>query len=114
MSALDTTKKSVTYTADDLTKERIEEIRRLATVEKVDGMLVQEWEVVALCDLSLRQLDRHYEDLEHEHLGCHVAKTGIYAEPNRISVCPDCVPPQALVPEPGGSSCPKCLTQWRP
>lgn len=36
-----------------LTKERIEEIRHLATVQKVDGMLVQEQEVVALCDAAL-------------------------------------------------------------
>lgn len=44
----------MTYEADDLTRERIEEIRHLATVKKVKGMLIQEWEVVALCDRALR------------------------------------------------------------
>ena len=33
-----------------LTQERIDEIRRLAEEQKVNGMLVQEWELVALCD----------------------------------------------------------------
>lgn len=45
---------SMPYKADDLKQERIKEIRHLATVKKVDGMLVQEWELVALCDLALR------------------------------------------------------------
>ena len=44
----------MTYEADDLTAERIEQIRFLATEQKVDGMLVQEWEIVALCDLAMR------------------------------------------------------------
>ena len=43
----------MTYEAKDLKRERIEQIRRLATEQKVEGMLVQEWELVALCDLSL-------------------------------------------------------------
>lgn len=45
----------MSYTADDLKRERIEQLRHLATVQKVDGMLIQEWEMVALCDLALRE-----------------------------------------------------------
>ncbi len=47
---------SMPYKADDLKQERIKEIRRLAAIEKVEGMLVQEWEIVALCDLALRYI----------------------------------------------------------
>lgn len=43
----------MSYTAKDLSRERIEEIRHLAAEQKVEGMLVQEWELVALCDRAL-------------------------------------------------------------
>lgn len=33
-----------------LTPKRIRQIRDAATVQKVEGMLIQEWELVALCD----------------------------------------------------------------
>lgn len=46
----------VIYKAADLKRERIEQIRHLATEQKVEGMLVQEWEIVALCELALRSL----------------------------------------------------------
>lgn len=31
--------------------------------------------------------DHHYADLEHEHLGCHTVKTGIYAAPSDVFYC---------------------------
>lgn len=38
---------------------RIEQIRDLAAVQKVEGMLVQEWELVQLCELALELLDQY-------------------------------------------------------
>lgn len=37
-------------------------------------------------ELTALKEEQHYSDLEHEHLGCHVAKTGIYAAPQRPMV----------------------------
>lgn len=78
----------VTYTADDLSTERILEIRRLASEQKVDAMLVQEWEVVALCNLSLR------------------------SKGDTILACDTCIPPQELKQKDGEMFCPKCLKRW--
>ena len=38
-------------------RERIEQIRDLALVQKVEGMLIQEWELVALCNASLALIE---------------------------------------------------------
>lgn len=36
--------------------------------------------ILSLRNLGLDALDKRYAELEHEHLGCSVAKTGIYAD----------------------------------
>lgn len=54
-------------------ERRIEKCMKLSRV-RYDKVLLN-----LLGDVLEHLKDRQYEDTEHEHLGCSVAKTGIYA-----------------------------------
>lgn len=61
----------------------------VSLVERLRAMLPptnQEWAAVDYTIQEAMQAleDQHYFDLEHEHLGCPVACTGIYARRSRV------------------------------
>jgi hypothetical protein len=62
-------------------QELIARLRALSEIGSPRGLAqgrTATWRTVCREAAAMMELD-HYAEIEHEHLGCHVEKTGIYA-----------------------------------